>query len=315
MRQRQAEPKIEVVTVWYNRAYRVQESIGSILSQEMEGYRVIAVDDGSTDDTAARLKEMESVAAAAGVELLLWSKENQGFTRSLKRAIEEKSSAPYIALHGSGDISLPKRLSTLLAILEKNPSYAAAGCGVRVTGPGGDTLAVRQKEGVAERDLERGVIPKPCTHECTLIRRSAYEQIGGYRGFFRFAQDSDLWIRLSRVGEIVNTPEVLFEKVLIPESVSANWRKGVLQKKYSTLAIQNGLAVDRGEGDFIERIDHHEWQRAVDPVLFARRFHFGRRIYKAAKRGALGEAFGLSWEFLWTGASALRRALAGPPKL
>ncbi len=312
-----AAPIIDVVTVWYNRAYRVAESIGSIIAQDLTGYRVFAVDDGSTDDTLERLREMVAPARERGVELVVWAKENEGFTRSLKRCIEERTTAPYIGLHGSGDISYPSRLSTLLALLETDAGNAAAGCGVRVVTPDGNTLSTRTFDGIAPRDLVHGKVPKPATHECAVIRRSAYESIGGYREFFRYAQDSDLWVRLSRVGTIVNTPEILFEKVAIAESVSADWRKSLAQRKYSTLALQAGIAVDRGQVDPIPELaaisDGTNWQRAVDPRQLLARFRFWKRIGGAIRDGRWREAVGLLQELIAAYFAAVVWWLRGGP--
>ena len=42
-----------------------------------------------------------------------------------------------------------------------------------------------------------------------MIRRSALENIGGYRCQFRLAEDYDLWLRLIEEGQIANLPEPL----------------------------------------------------------------------------------------------------------
>lgn len=314
-------PIIDVVTVWYNRGYRVVESIGSIIEQDMSGFRVFAVNDGSTDDTAEQLAAMIPVARRHGVELVVWNKENEGFTRSLKRCIEERTTAPFIGLHGAGDISYPTRLSTLLALIQRDDSYAAAGCGVRTVGRDGAFRGNRQYDGVAQRDLIRGTIPKPATHECSIIRRSSYDAIDGYREFFQYAQDSDLWIRLSRIGRIVNTPEILFDKIEIAESVSADWRRSLTQRKYSTLAIQAGIAVDRGDDDPIVRLtearrssgsrNDNAWERAVDPRLLLQRFRFGKRIGAAVRDGHIDIAAGITAHLVGTWLRAIAWRLSG----
>ncbi len=294
------QTQIDVVTVWYNRAYRVEESIGSIIHQDFEGYRVFAVDDGSTDDTRARLEAMIPAARRAGVELIVWGKDNEGFTVSLKRCIEERTTAPFIGLHGSGDVSSPRRLSVLFRLLQENKEAVAAGCSVRVRSPEGRVIHTRIRDGIAPRNLVDNVIPKPATHECAVIRRKDYDAIGGYRPFFRYAQDSDLWIRLSRRGPIVNTADILFDKITIPESVSASWKKSLLQHKYSTLAIQNGIVVDRGGTDMIPLLDPLDWERSVDPRRLLQRFPFLRRGVSAAIHGRSGEAIGLAGEYMKT---------------
>jgi hypothetical protein len=54
-----------------------------------------------------------------------------------------------------------------------------------------------------------------------MFRREAYDNVGGYRVQFSVAQDLDLWMRLSEVGECRATPEVLCERHLSKNSISA----------------------------------------------------------------------------------------------
>jgi hypothetical protein len=42
-----------------------------------------------------------------------------------------------------------------------------------------------------------------------MLRKKAVNFVGGYRSEFNGAEDYDLWIRLSRIGQIVNIPEPL----------------------------------------------------------------------------------------------------------
>jgi len=51
-----------------------------------------------------------------------------------------------------------------------------------------------------------------------------YEQAGGYREAFYFAQDSDLWLRLGERGQIAYVPERLVEIHLDAGSISSRWR-------------------------------------------------------------------------------------------
>jgi hypothetical protein len=57
-----------------------------------------------------------------------------------------------------------------------------------------------------------------------MMRRSAYEQAGGYRPMFYFAQDIDLWSRLVERGSHLVVPEVLYEATLSPGSISGSSR-------------------------------------------------------------------------------------------
>ncbi|MEL7029538.1 MAG: glycosyltransferase family A protein, partial [Pseudomonadota bacterium] len=93
-------PLVSVVTIFYNRADHVRSSIESLLSQTYPNMEIVAVDDGSTDDTLRELQAIEDP------RYRVISKENTGFTRSLNFAIAQTSGA-YVAIHDAGDISYP----------------------------------------------------------------------------------------------------------------------------------------------------------------------------------------------------------------
>ena len=47
-------------------------------------------------------------------------------------------------------------------------------------------------------------------HGTAMVRRSALIEAGGYDERFQFAQDYDLWLRLSEIGELRNIGEYLY---------------------------------------------------------------------------------------------------------
>ena len=61
-------------------------------------------------------------------------------------------------------------------------------------------------------------------------------EIGGYNEKYKYAQDYDLWLRLSEVAEIQNLGEYLYLSRSSPESVSATRKEQ--QDKYADLARQ-----------------------------------------------------------------------------
>ncbi|MGD9272216.1 MAG: glycosyltransferase, partial [Syntrophobacterales bacterium] len=44
-------PKVSVIIPTYNRADMVVEAVESVLAQDMTGFELIIIDDGSTDET------------------------------------------------------------------------------------------------------------------------------------------------------------------------------------------------------------------------------------------------------------------------
>ncbi|MEG3167877.1 glycosyltransferase [Sphingomonas sp. LB3N6] len=237
-----------MVSAFYNRGPAVAESVGSLLSQSHEDLEVIIVDDGSRDDTVAELHALDDP------RLRIITRENRGFVASMNEAIAA-STGEIVAVHGSGDISLPNRIARQAACLSENANIGVLGCWVETDATGsGDPWLYRPPTGLPfhETLLKRNLF----THGEVMFRRSLYDKVGGYRDFFRFAQDRDLWLRMSRLCDYAIVPEVLYRRFKPEGGVSSDPGKMLLQSYLADFAVQCARVVDAGGKDPIERHGH-----------------------------------------------------------
>lgn len=238
-------PRVSVVSAFYNRGSRVRESVGSLLAQTYPNLEVVIVDDGSTDDTLAELRAFDDP------RLTILSRANRGFVASINEAIRASSGA-FVAIHGSGDISFPDRIARQAQVMIDDPATGVVGCWVEDDETVGEgTLVFRPPAGLPFHQalLTRNLF----THGESMFRRALYDQVGGYREFFRYAQDRDLWLRISRHAEYAIVPDILYRRFKPAGGVSADPQKLVLQAYLSDFAVQCARAVDRGEADPLER--------------------------------------------------------------
>jgi glycosyltransferase involved in cell wall biosynthesis len=201
----------------------------------MRDYELIAIDDGSTDATGQILRERASNDARIRVLTIA----NDGLTRALIRGCAE-ASAPVIARHDCGDISLPERFVQQLDVLDREPDVVLVSCAARYVGPGGEHLYDVTGDGEAIRasllhDPVERIVALP-HHGTAMFRRDAYETAGGYREQFRFAQDIDLWIRIAAVGRIVVLADTLYEARFETNAISAQRRD--LQFALASISIR-----------------------------------------------------------------------------
>lgn len=236
-------PRVSVVTCFHNRREFVEASLRSVLNQTYNCYEVIAVDDASTDGTG---EVMSSISDSRLV--IIRNPANLGFVRSLIVAIE-KTRGEFIAVHGAGDLSYPRRLESQVAFLDSHPALVAIGCHREVLTPDGMVVS-RTKPGpelITQARLLRGNI---FSHGEVMYRKRAYDECGGYRPQMRFAQDYDLWLRISQLGGLGVVQELLYGRVAHNDGVSFDPRKVVQQAAYSELA--RALAAgELGEEDVI----------------------------------------------------------------
>lgn len=109
------EPQVSVVIDTYNYGRFVEEAIESVLSQDFPAGRmeILVVDDGSTDDTAERVKKY-------GARLQYFQKPNGGQASAFNFALA-RARGKIIAFLDGDDYWFPDRLRTVIAEFEKHP--------------------------------------------------------------------------------------------------------------------------------------------------------------------------------------------------
>lgn len=222
--------KTLIISVFYNRAHMVDESVASIVSQLEPDMHLLLVDDGSTDDTLRRLQVWQSNYVS------VISHDNMGFVHAIKAGIEAVPS-DYIAIHGSGDLSLSGRFRKQADYLDQHPAVGVVGCHSHCIYSSNEMppyIEAKKFTGDASRHL----LTSNLFHQGeVMMRRDCYEQVGGYRTFFRFAQDRDLFCRMSQITQFHVLEEVLYQRYLaVPGSVSGTARKLLMQRYLSDFA-------------------------------------------------------------------------------
>lgn len=214
-------PDVSVVTAVFNGLPYLEDSLRSVLDQEGVSLELIVVDDGSTDGSSEVLEKI----AAGDERVRILTQENQGLTRSLIRGCRE-ARGQFIARHDADDLSLPGRLETQLAALQENEGLGLVSCGTRIVGPKGEFLRFDVRDGDPEVATPALLLEKKgVIHGSAMMRREAYEAVGGYRPEFYYGQDADLWLRLAARFQFRAVQEEGYCHRLCPESISGGSRE------------------------------------------------------------------------------------------
>lgn len=236
MADKSSEPIVSIVCAWFNRAEYIKDTIDSLLGQDYDSFEVVVVNDGSTDP---RVKEILDCYTDARLRVI--HQDNAGFVYAIRRAIAS-SRGRYIAIQGAGDVSYPKRISAQVAALDADPSICGVACRrMRVTIGGPADGASSASDPVPEYvDLDYLLENEnPINHGDVTFRRSAYDAVGGYRTFFKFAQDIDLFIRMARSARFRILDDVLYERrVFFGDGIANNRPKMIHQRALLEFAKQ-----------------------------------------------------------------------------
>ncbi|MBI3866299.1 MAG: glycosyltransferase family 2 protein [Planctomycetia bacterium] len=237
-------PRISVVMSVYNGQRHLRRAVESILRQTSANFEFIIVNDGSTDDSRVILGEL----AAQDSRIRVIDQPNRGLTCALCSGCHE-ARGEFIARQDADDWSTPGRLAALVAHLDANPAVVMAGTWAVYVDDDNETVD-RIQPPIDAKEATRRLLHERCgppAHGAIMFRRSAYEDVGGYRTCFYYAQDFDLWLRLGRVGLLSYVPEEHYHVRVSPLGISgvrSDW-----QLQFADLGQLAHEARVRGESD------------------------------------------------------------------
>jgi glycosyltransferase involved in cell wall biosynthesis len=190
-------PQVTVIVPIYNGAEYLRETLESLLSQSFTDFELLAIDDGSTDDSC------DIVEAFKDDRIRLIRKRNGGLCDALNRGIAE-ARAPFLARNDQDDLSMPGRLERQLDIMKSRPSAIAmfafnTKIGGKHNWSNRDKLAIAPGQMRVCDPLRDGSL----LGSTMFARVGSLRGIGGFRQAFYPADDFDLECRLCEAGKVL----------------------------------------------------------------------------------------------------------------
>ena len=178
----------------WNAAATIGEAMASVVSQTLEDWELIVVDDGSTDETLSLARSL----AAAEPRCRVLALPNGGVGPARNQGVMA-STAPWVVFLDSDDWLLPEALASFRVGSEADPEAGViVGRWSRVTSDGTvtpemDDLSIDDVFDVAARYC-------PFAIHAAAVRREHLRQAGAFDPSFRASGDWDFWQRLARTG-------------------------------------------------------------------------------------------------------------------
>lgn len=183
-----------------NAAATLAECLDSIAAQTLSAWELLAIDDGSSDDSASMVRER----AAVDGRIRLIQPGRIGLVAALNLGLQS-ALAPLVARMDADDIMLPERLAAQCEMLRREPQLDLVGTQVELF-PAEAILAgyreyVRWQNGcLTAAEIAGNIyVESPLAHPSVMFRRAAILNLGGYRDG-PFPEDYDLWLRLHAAG-------------------------------------------------------------------------------------------------------------------
>jgi glycosyltransferase involved in cell wall biosynthesis len=244
-------PKLSIILPTYNGAKYISQAVESVLRQIFHDWELLIIDDGSTDQTLAVIKNYQ---AQDNRIKYFRNEKNLGIQKSLNRGLGQ-AVGDFIARIDDDDEWLSEdKLSKQVEFLDNNPSHILVGYGTVMVDESGREL-LRYLLPTTDEQIRGRLLSKNCfTHSAVMFRKKPALNFGGYSEDKKVLhiEDYDLWLKLGTVGKFANLPFYGVKFTLRGKAISSSnkieqFKKNLkLAKIYKVFYPHYGSALVRG---------------------------------------------------------------------
>lgn len=180
---------VSVIIPTYNRREFIQRAMRSVVNQTYKKFKMIVVDDGSTDQTDKALGEFKG-------HYLFLRQDHKGVAAARNLGIRS-ARGECIALLDSDDAWHPKKLETQIEFFRKNPEAMIVQTEEEWV-RNGRALRPMKKHQKFSGDIFRQCLPLCIVSpSATMMRRELFDKVGYFDERLSACEDYDLWLRIA----------------------------------------------------------------------------------------------------------------------
>lgn len=197
---------VDVIIPLYNAERYIEEAVRSVLAQTAAPHRLVIIDDGSTDGSATRVRELAAKHdGATHIEIL--STANGGLSSARNKGLA-RCTSEFVAFLDADDAWSPTKLEEQLRLFSTSDvkDLVLVHCDYHLIDDNGRPYthepvihpAPDFRGDVFTRLLRVNLVSG--SGSAVLVRRSAFDRAGGFDAQLKAAEDWDMWLRLARLG-------------------------------------------------------------------------------------------------------------------
>lgn len=213
-------PRLTVLMPTYNVAPYINEAINSVLLQTFRDFELLVVDDGSTDETVARVRTIDDQR----IRIAAFDN-NVGLAENLNRGLDLIDTELVARMDGD-DIAEPDWLETGIKVLDTHPEVGICSFGFQFFGT--KTSIVRFPE---FNEDSKAQMLFGCTVIVPVFRKSVFiDNHLRYSTDAFPAEDYMMWANAYRVTKVYNVQRTLFHYRTHPTQISTARREAQIAK-------------------------------------------------------------------------------------
>ncbi len=205
-----------VLMAVYNAERYLALAVESILSQTLQGFQFIIVNDGSTDRSLRILDHY----ASSNPQIKVVNRERRGLLAT-RNELLQLAQAEFVAIMDADDIAVPNRLEKQLCFLRDHPEIVCIGGAYEIIDDQGRLLTTLSMPTTHEEIQELALVGHTSiNHPCSMMRLKAVQAVGGYDESLNLCEDLDLWLKLGEQGQLANLSDVVLKYRVHTQSTS-----------------------------------------------------------------------------------------------
>ena len=179
-------PLVSVIVPTFNHGAYIAAALESIFAQAHRPLEVVVVDDGSTDDTTARL--------APYLDRILLVRQANAGPAAARNAGMVRAAGEFLAFLDADDLWHPDKLPRQLARFEARPELELSICRVENFWAGDPSEEAQRLRERKQPKVMTGVVV-----QTFVARRSTIERVGPFNPRFLFGEDVDWYVRATEL--------------------------------------------------------------------------------------------------------------------
>ena len=256
---------ISAIIPVYNRETVIQRAIMSVINQTIKDWEIIIWDDGSSDNTVEKVKEINDS------RIRIYSAPNRGVAGARNQAVA-KAQGEWIAFLDSDDEWLPEKLEKQIEVVRKKPEIDLVFCSAKKAM--GDELEMKptiSREFLEDMDLSLTMIAPDCLEitrnlaenvfnfalsiQSVLIKKTLFDSVGGFNESLRNSEDREFWWRVILGGAKVAVITKPLVRIHRSEEHLSAYSKTYLEHHLYCHKLMIETAKQKGRQDLVPMIE------------------------------------------------------------
>lgn len=220
-------PEVSVIMPAYNVRDYVTEAVDSVAAQTLGDLELIAIDDGSSDDTAHVLRDLAGDWSARGRTMSVLEQPNAGAGAARNTGLDHARGV-FVAFLDADDIWTPDLLTHLVQLMRDDPVLDIAFPRYDYIDRHGARIGVTSRPQKQRFDLGDLLMRNPM-HSATgvMVRTASARRAGRFDTSLPAAIDVDFWIRVvaGRGATVGFAPDAMAKYRRRPHQITSRWQR------------------------------------------------------------------------------------------